>query len=114
RRLGAALLLFRHQPRLALFEQRPPRLLGLALRGDVARHFREAAQLPVPVVNGGDQDIRKEAGAILAQAPTLVLVSPIANGLLQLHLRLVGILVHLRIEDREVLSDDFLWLVALD
>ena len=112
--LGAAALFLGLQTRLALFEQRAPRLLRFLAVGDVARHFREAAQLAAAIEDGGDDDVRPEARAVFAQAPSFVFDAPLLARDLQLALRLAIRLVFLGVETREVAADDLLRLVAFD
>src|SRR5207237_2630094 len=114
RLLGAAALVLRQQARLLLLHELALRLLGLLSLGDVARDLGEAAQLSALVVDRGDDDVRPEAAAVLAQAPPLFFVDAGAAGDLELALRVVRLLVSLGIENREVLADDLGWRVALD
>src|SRR5205823_9708445 len=55
-----------------------------------------------------------EQRAVLSNPPILVLEPPIARGDLELPWRLSGVDVFLRIEQREVSSDDFARLVSVD
>ncbi len=60
------------------------RLLGLLLVGDIAGDLGEAAQRAGPVSESGDHDVGEEAGAVVAQAPALVLDAALGRRLLRL------------------------------
>ena len=87
-------------------------LLPPALR-QIARDLREGEQLAAFVAQRGDHDVRPEPRAVLAQAPAFVLETPIHGRALQLELRPFALDIRRRIENREVLADDFMRLVLL-
>src|SRR4051812_791046 len=89
-------------------------LVRVAQLGDVPGHLRKSNQPAFHVAQRGDGDVRPEPLAVLADPPSLLAVAPLANGDLELALRLAGGFVLFRVEDREVLSDDLLGLISLD
>ena len=89
-------------------------LLGRAACSQVARDLGVPAQLTGRVANRGDDHIGPEAGAVLADTPTHVLVAPMDGRLAQDELRTTSTDVLGGEEDREVAPDHFVRGVALD
>src|SRR5439155_10796964 len=89
-------------------------LIGLAARGQIAGDLRVADEDPVVVAQGGDDDVRPEARAVLAQAPALFLEAALARRDLELVRGVVLSARVGRVEDREVPADDLGLAVALD
>jgi hypothetical protein len=92
----------------------PQRLLVLAALGEVAGDLREAPQRAVGVAQRGDDDVRPEQRAVLADAPALVLEAPELGRALELDLGPAARIRLGRVEHREVLADDLGSRVALD
>src|SRR6202044_531835 len=78
-----------------------------ALGGEVAGHLGKPRDLALLVAKGGDDDVGPEAGAVLANAPALVLESTLASHGVEDVIRLAGGAIFARIEHREVLAEDF-------
>jgi hypothetical protein len=99
-------------------EQRRIRLgqrgVGLLLLGQVARDLGKADQLAHVVVDGVDDDVGPEAGAVLAHAPALGFVAAFARGGAERACRPALDPVFLGIEARKMLAHDLVGLVALD
>ncbi len=74
----------------------------------------EASQVALNVAHRRENHAGPEAGAVLAQPPALLLVSPLGRSLLEFHLGLAGLNVFSRVEARKVLADDFFVAVLLD
>ena len=87
---------------------------GFLALGDVAGDLGVAEKLSVVVADGVDDDMRPEAGAVLADAPAFLFEPSLSRGGLQRLLRLAGFPIFLRVELREVAADDFVGQVALD
>ena len=85
-----------------------------AALGQIARHLGEADQLAVLGAQRGDDHVRPELRAVLADAPALVLEPAVARRALQLALALAGADLLVVVELREVVADDLARLVALD
>ena len=104
------------EPALALEHGRNP-LLVLALpvpRCHVARHLGEAAQPAVRVAQRRDRHVGPEAAAVLAHAPAFGPEAAFALRAAQALLRLAGVTVLWRIEQRDRPADDLARAVALD
>src|SRR5439155_1430885 len=80
----------------------------------VPRHLREPQQRPALVTHGGHHDVGPKAGAVLADAPVLLLVAARRGGGLEGCRWLAGGGVFRGVEPRKVLADDLLRGVALD
>src|SRR6185312_6168937 len=81
--------------------------------GHVARDFGVAEELAVLVAEGGHDDVRPEARAVLSHAPAVVFVAAFALG--GRELAVVGVRGRLRrVEDRKMFSDHLARFVALD
>ncbi|MNT13405.1 hypothetical protein D3C72_1483740 [compost metagenome] len=98
---------------LGFFAGGAQRNLGRAAIGNVPGDLRKPAQRAAAVVLRGDHHAGPEAAAILANAPCLFHVVPVASGLTQGHLGMLRALLR-QVKHREVLADDFLFRVALD
>src|SRR5207247_8588404 len=102
-------------PALALEQGRNP-LLVLALpapRRHVARHLGEAAQPAARVAQRRDRHVGPEAAAVLAHAPAFGPEAAFALRAAQALLRLAGVTVLGRIEQRDRPADDLARAVAL-
>src|SRR5713101_8635431 len=86
---------------------------GAAL-GHVARHLCEADQDAAIVVDGIDDRVRPEPGAVLAYPPTLRLESSIPSGGRQCALRHPVVLILGAIEHGKMLTNDFLCRISFD
>src|SRR5207302_2776475 len=97
------------EPGLALTQS----LLGVAPIRDVASDLGEAAQLPVRSAERGDHDVGPELRAVLADAPPLIGDAAHGRGPRE---QAIGLSVALliRVEDRNVPSDDLAGRVALE
>jgi hypothetical protein len=89
-------------------------VLGLLALGDVAGHLGKAEQQPFLVVDGVDDDVGPEAGAVLAHAPALGFILAVIERGLQRARRQAGTAVFVGIEARKVLAQDLLRDVALE
>ncbi len=98
------------QAQLAL----PHLLLRLPPLGQVAGDLGEPLQLPVGTADRRQDHVGPEAGAVLAQAPVLVLEATRLLGDGQLPLALAGPDLLQRIEHREVLADDLVDPILLE
>ena len=114
RRFGAPLGVLCEHELLALLEHREPSLFGKHPFGDVAGDLGETAEGPRGVVDRGDDDVRPESGAILADAPSFAFGRSVLPRQLESLLRFSGGDILLRIENREMLPDDLLVFVPLD
>src|SRR5205085_796332 len=92
----------------------PQPLLGVATRGEVARHSAEAAQLAACIAQRRGDRAGPEARAVLAHAPAFIRQATFAPGDLELALRRARREVVRLIEHRKVLADGFARLVAHD
>jgi hypothetical protein len=81
---------------------------------DIARHFGEADQVASVVADRIDHDACPEPTAILADAPALGLMTPFGRRSQERAHRHAFPLILLRIEAREVLSDDLFGAITLD
>ena len=88
--------------------------LRLALRGDVAGDLGEADQFAGVVADRVDDDAGVETAAILAHAPALRFVLPLARGNLERALGLARGAVLLGKEEPEMPADDFVGTIAFD
>src|ERR1019366_2766976 len=88
-------------------------VLGHTTLGQVAGDLGEASDRAARVAQRGDDDIRPEASPVLAHAPALVLDAPVAANRFEDLVGPAGGAVLRRVEDREVLADDLVRLVAL-
>src|SRR5215208_5271249 len=88
--------------------------LSLLARGYVLCHLREAAQVSRLVPQSRDEHVRPESGAVLAYPYSFFLVAALRGRDAQLFVRVPAFDVLIGVEDREVLSDDLLGLIALD
>src|SRR6185437_14170154 len=92
----------------------PQLLFGRTSRREVARDLGEAQNFAVVTAQRRDQDVGPEAGAILSDAPSLVLDAAIRDRGGEIALgQAVGDSLA-RIEDREVLADDLVRTIALE
>ena len=82
--------------------------------GEIAADLAEPDEIARLVVHRGDHDVRPEARAVLADAPSLLLVAPVPDRAPQLLGGMVPRDVRLRVEDGEVPADDLVLRVALD
>ncbi|HST01068.1 MAG TPA: hypothetical protein VLJ84_05355, partial [Usitatibacter sp.] len=105
---------------LDAFQQQPEAFLAVAQLLLVAAALREVARdlgvahvHAIAVAQRRDHDVGPETRAVLPHAPAFVLEASQALGGLQLVLRPAAVDRALRIEDREVLADDLVGLVAL-
>src|SRR5690348_4185939 len=88
-------------------------LLGLTPLGEIARDLAEANELALAVAQGRDDDVRPELGAVLANAPPLVLEPAGACRFLQFIFGEADVDLLLWVEDGKVLSDDVVGRVLL-
>src|SRR3954462_2110309 len=84
------------------------------LVGEVAGDLRVAGEAALIVVQGSDDRVGPEAGAVLADPPAGVLDAAEGAGLVEELERQAGPAVLVGVEDREVLADDLVGGVALD
>src|ERR1700761_3857320 len=87
--------------------------LGFAAFGDVAGDLGEADQ-PAVLMDRINDDARPEERAVLADAPTFFLITPLFPGGPKRACRLAIGTVGLGVETRKMLTQDFLGGVALD
>ena len=80
----------------------------------IARDLGEAAHLAFGIVQRRDRHARPEQAAVLAHTPALVLDTAFLRGEFELALRPAALQGILRIEHREMLSQDFGGAVSLD
>src|SRR6266516_598020 len=92
----------------------PQHALGLPLRGDILRDFREPVQLAVLVEEGRDGHVGVEAAAILADTPAVPLEAPLPCCCLQGSGRQAARPLLRFVEDREVLAENLVGTVLLD
>ena len=90
------------------------RIVSGLLVADIADHLTETDKLTPAVAQSRHDNVRPECRAILAHAPALGHISPGRGRGLKRRLGHTGGAVHLRIEDRERLSYNFLGTIALD
>jgi hypothetical protein len=98
------------QPLAGLIEH----LLGHVPFRDIARHLGKADQLASIVMDRIDHDACPEPTAILADAPALGLMAPFRLRSQERAHRHAFPLILLRVETREVLSDDIFGAITLD
>src|SRR6185312_8292128 len=101
--------------------QQPESLLTFADRllrrppiGEIARDLGEADQFAMLVAERGDDDIRPEARAVLANAPALVLEASRSRGRCELELGKAFRVALGRIKNGEITANDLLRLVAFE
>src|SRR5262245_3522679 len=80
----------------------------------IARHLGKADQLASIVVDRIDHDACPESAAVLADAPALGLMTPFRPRLQEQAHRHTFPLILVRVEAREVLSDDLFGAITLD
>ena len=78
----------------------------------VPGHLCKPLQLAIVVIQCGDDDVRPELAAVLADTPVFVLDTAELLGDFQLTFRLLSLGVFLRVERREVLAYDLLRLIS--
>src|SRR5947209_742055 len=89
-------------------------LLGHAALAEVAGDLAKANDLPIVILNTGDDYAGPEARAIFTHAPALILEPDTPAGHLQLPSWFVFVLVLLGIESRKMFADDLVRFVALE
>src|SRR6185312_4276474 len=90
------------------------RLFVLLALGDVTRDFGKTAQAAVRRMDQIDNYMRPKAAAVLAHAPAFHLAAARRQRFRQRFLRHAGGAVLRRVEAGEMLTDDFLGVIALD
>jgi hypothetical protein len=90
------------------------RLEGVTSLGQVPGDLRIADQFALFVADRVDDHMGPEAGAVLAQAPALVLELPMGGGDVERFLREAGGAILVRVELGKVRSEDFCFLVPLE
>ena len=97
-----------------LFLALPERVLGLFSLGKIARDLGIADQIAGGVLDGVDDDIGPELSAVLSAAPAFAFEFSFARGNLERSLRQPRFAIGLGIEAREMLAQDFGFLVAFE
>src|SRR5918995_139631 len=90
------------------------RLFGSATRGEIARDFGKPEKLPRLIAQRCDDDIRPEARAILAQAPSFILEASLERCHFELMLGPPSFPGFFDIENREVPPDDLAGFIAFE
>ena len=74
----------------------------------------KAAQLPLLIVQGRDDDIRPEPALILADAPSLILDASVGRGGLEVFLRLVALAPLGGVKQRAMPAEDLRLVISLN
>src|SRR5579862_1752989 len=87
--------------------------MGTALR-QITGDLGKSQKIALGILQGRDDDVGPEQGPVFPDAPTLILKDTYLAGDPQLVLRPLLVSGVIGIEDREMLSDDFLCTIALE